>query len=55
MDFKNIDELEAHISADHFNCLPYWCDSCKYTRLPTEYALKEHYEQVHGLFEYNVS
>ncbi|KAI1731372.1 Zinc finger putative Transcription Factor family [Ditylenchus destructor] len=48
------DELEAHIAADHFNCLPYWCDCCEYTRLPTEYTLKNHYEKVHGLTEYNI-
>lgn len=48
------DELEAHIAADHFNCLPYWCDCCEFTRLPTEYTLKNHYEKVHGLTEYNI-
>lgn len=53
--YESEEELEAHLAADHFNSLPYWCDNCRFTRLPTEFALRVHYEQVHGLAEYNVS
>uniref|UniRef100_A0A914HYH5 C2H2-type domain-containing protein n=1 Tax=Globodera rostochiensis TaxID=31243 RepID=A0A914HYH5_GLORO len=53
-EFSSIDDLEAHISADHFNCLPFECEKCKFAKFPTEFAIKRHYEEDHGLSEYFV-
>ena len=54
-EFPGIDDLEAHISADHYNCLPFECEKCKFAKFPTEFAIKRHYEEDHGLMEYFVS
>lgn len=51
-EFSGIDDLEAHISADHYNCLPFECEKCKFSKFPTEFAIKRHYEEDHGLVEY---
>lgn len=51
-EFSGIDDLEAHISADHYNCLPFECEKCKFAKFPTEFAIKRHYEEDHGLVEY---
>ena len=53
-EFSGIDDLEAHISADHYNCLPFECEKCKFAKFPTEFAIKRHYEEDHGLVEYFV-
>uniref|UniRef100_A0A915D864 C2H2-type domain-containing protein n=1 Tax=Ditylenchus dipsaci TaxID=166011 RepID=A0A915D864_9BILA len=50
----NANELEAHIAAVHYDCTPYECDHCKYSKFPTEYAVRRHFEVDHGLFEYYV-
>lgn len=46
--FANLDELEAHLASDHFNCLPYECEQCQFAKFPTEFAVMKHNEQDHG-------
>jgi hypothetical protein len=52
--FVGINELEAHIAADHFNVTPYECEKCRFAKFPTEYAVRNHYEKDHGLSEYYI-
>jgi hypothetical protein len=53
-DFLRVEDLEAHITGDHFDCTPYQCEKCQFAKFPTEYAIRNHYEQDHGLTEYFV-
>ncbi|CAL2046545.1 unnamed protein product [Caenorhabditis brenneri] len=46
--YPSEEELEAHIAAVHIKMFPYRCQLCKYGKLPTEYALANHYSEVHG-------
>ncbi|KAF1749440.1 hypothetical protein GCK72_025908 [Caenorhabditis remanei] len=46
--FPSLDELEAHIAFDHLGLAPYECESCKYARFPTEYALAYHSKDIHN-------
>ncbi|KAF7635308.1 C2H2-type domain-containing protein, partial [Meloidogyne graminicola] len=46
--FSNISELEAHLSSEHFNCLPYECEQCHFAKFPTEFAVIKHNEEDHG-------
>ncbi|KAI1728736.1 Zinc finger putative Transcription Factor family [Ditylenchus destructor] len=52
--FPNADELEAHISDVHFDCVPYECEKCRYSKFPTEFAIRRHYTEDHGMQEYFV-
>ncbi|KAI1721818.1 Zinc finger putative Transcription Factor family [Ditylenchus destructor] len=52
--FPNSDELEAHISDVHFDCVPYECEKCRYSKFPTEFAIHRHYTEDHGMQEYFV-
>ncbi|EGT58548.1 hypothetical protein CAEBREN_25893 [Caenorhabditis brenneri] len=46
--YPSEEELKAHIAAVHIKMFPYSCQLCKYGKLPTEYALANHYSEVHG-------
>ncbi|KAH7720333.1 ZTF-9 protein [Aphelenchoides avenae] len=52
--FARVEELEAHITGDHFNCTPYECEKCRFAKFPTEYAVREHYEKDHKMSDYHV-
>uniref|UniRef100_A0A915DB51 C2H2-type domain-containing protein n=1 Tax=Ditylenchus dipsaci TaxID=166011 RepID=A0A915DB51_9BILA len=47
-------ELEAHISAIHFDCTPYECELCPHSKFPTEFAIRKHFENDHQLEEYYI-
>ncbi|KAH7684429.1 CBN-ZTF-9 protein, partial [Aphelenchoides avenae] len=51
--FARVEELEAHITGDHFNCTPYECEKCRFAKFPTEYAVREHYEKDHKMSDYH--
>ncbi|KAH7707461.1 CBN-ZTF-9 protein [Aphelenchoides avenae] len=42
-------ELEVHLAAEHVHYLAYECEHCKHARFPTDYALRQHYEEDHQL------
>uniref|UniRef100_A0A915DM49 Uncharacterized protein n=1 Tax=Ditylenchus dipsaci TaxID=166011 RepID=A0A915DM49_9BILA len=51
--FKNVDELEWHLAADHYKCYSYQCEQCYLSRrpslFPTQAGVREHLIQDHGL------
>lgn len=53
--FSSVDDLEAHVAAEHFDCVPFECERCRFSKYPTEFAIKRHFEQDHGMTEYYVS
>lgn len=53
--YQTIDDLEAHIAAEHYSYLPYECESCRYAKFPTEWSIRYHYEQVHNTNTFCVS
>ncbi|CAD6196119.1 unnamed protein product [Caenorhabditis auriculariae] len=52
--YPSFQELEAHIASFHLGICPYECESCKYAKFPTEYALISHYKECHGLTQFYV-
>lgn len=53
--FKCVDELEAHIASEHFDCMPFECEKCRFSKFPTEFAIKRHFEEDHRMLEYYVN
>jgi len=53
--YSSKDILEAHVASEHFDCLPYQCEKCRFSKFPTEFALRYHYESDHGMKRYFVS
>uniref|UniRef100_A0A914HZ84 C2H2-type domain-containing protein n=1 Tax=Globodera rostochiensis TaxID=31243 RepID=A0A914HZ84_GLORO len=53
MQFPSLDQLEAHLAADHFGVLPYECEQCQFAKFPTEFAVIKHNEMDHGNRSYS--
>uniref|UniRef100_A0A183C1P4 C2H2-type domain-containing protein n=1 Tax=Globodera pallida TaxID=36090 RepID=A0A183C1P4_GLOPA len=51
--FPSLDQLEAHLAADHFGVLPYECEQCQFAKFPTEFAVIKHNEMDHGNRSYS--
>ncbi len=41
-------QLEIHLAEYHFHIAPYECGDCVGLKFSTEYALRDHYNRLHG-------
>lgn len=46
--YQLLSELEIHLATDHLSFTPYQCVYCSYVRLPSVFALKQHYNCLHA-------
>uniref|UniRef100_A0A914H1M2 C2H2-type domain-containing protein n=1 Tax=Globodera rostochiensis TaxID=31243 RepID=A0A914H1M2_GLORO len=53
MKFSSLEQLEAHLAADHFSVLPYECEQCQFAKFPTEFAVMKHNEMDHDNQSYS--
>ena len=54
-EFLGVDAWEAHLLRDHFQQLPWVCDTCGgRARFPIRAQLVDHYERGHGMTDYEV-
>uniref|UniRef100_A0A915E0M8 HMG box domain-containing protein n=1 Tax=Ditylenchus dipsaci TaxID=166011 RepID=A0A915E0M8_9BILA len=47
--FSSLEELEIHLTNDHFKLNIYECAYCPYAKFPTETTLVDHYNTIHKI------